>query len=149
MFRPDIRVTTSDNRLLLIAEVKGKRGASSDWVKQMRQLLLASDIIPKSPYFLLALPDYFYLWKNPSSENAEPDYKIEAKQALAAYLESASLSLEKISGEGLELLVSSWLRDLTYLDDSKERDNPSMKWLFESGLYDEIKNGKVLLEAAA
>jgi hypothetical protein len=149
MFKPDIRVTTSDNRLLLIAEVKGKRGASADWVKQMRQLLLASDIIPKSPYFLLALPDYFYLWKTTSDEDAEPDFTIEARQALAGYLESASLSLDKISGEGLELLVSSWLRDLTYLDDSKDSDNPSVKWLVESGLYDEIKNGKVLLDAAA
>jgi hypothetical protein len=149
MFRADISVYSEDDRLLLITEVKGRRGVSTKDVVQMRQKLLAYPVIANTPYFLLALPDYFYLWKHPSSKKAEPDYKIEAKQALAEYLESAKFSLEEVNGEGLELLVSSWLRDLTYINGSKEQNNPTLKWLFESGLYDAIKDGKVLLEVAA
>jgi hypothetical protein len=149
MFKPDIAVYSEDDRLLLTAEVKGRRGVSTKEVIQIRQKLLAYPVISNTPYFLLALPDYFYLWKHPSSKEAEPDYKIDAKQALADSLTSANFSLDKISSEGLELLISSWLRDLTYIDDSNECNNPTLKWFFESGLYNAIKDGKVLLEDAA
>lgn len=149
--RPDIAAYSPDNELVLIVEVKNKRGASLEWLTQMHRNLIGHSVIPSSRFFLLVMPDYFYLWKDTASqnENAVPDYKIEAGEALRQYTERTSISLDNISSQGLELLVTSWLRDLANSDLSKEKSNPALKWLFDSGLYDSIKNGSIHMEAAA
>ena len=64
---PDIAVYSPNNELQLIVEVKNKIGATPEWAANMRRNLSIHSIVPYSPYFLLALPDYFYLWKDPSA----------------------------------------------------------------------------------
>lgn len=149
--RPDIAAYSPDNELVLIVEVKNHSGASQEWVIQMRRNLMDNSAIPQSRFFILAMPDYFYLWKNTSlrDEEAEPDYKIDAREALRPYIERTSLSLDNISEQGLELLVASWLSDLANSDLSGKRANPEFEWLFDSGLYESIRNGSVRMEAAA
>ena len=65
----DIAVFSRDYRITLVVEVKGQKHATDEWAAKLRRNLLAHDMIPPSQYFLLALPDHFYLWK----ENAEID----------------------------------------------------------------------------
>lgn len=148
----DIAVYAQDGTLQLVVEVKNKAGASAEWVAQMRRDLLAYSVIPKSPYFLLALPDFFHLWKNAWQDDrfvpadAPPDYTIEAAEALAAYLDGPALSLNTISEDGLELLVISWLDDLVRYARPHGEGNTSA-WLFDSGLYQAIRNGSVVTEA--
>ena len=49
--------------LALIAEAKAKVGASPTWAAQLRRNLMTHWGPAKSKYFLLAMPDKFYLWK--------------------------------------------------------------------------------------
>ena len=110
--RVDIAVYSPDRKLQLVVEIKNKLGASTEWATRMRHNLLVHSFIPHVPYFLLVLPDFFYLWTDTTSMNnlAKPDYKIEAAKILAPYLKPTR-SLNNLSGYGLELLTISWMED--------------------------------------
>ena len=144
----DIAVSSPDDKLQLIVEIKNKLGASAEWATRMRRNLLAHSFMPHTPYFLLVLPDFIYLWTDSKSVNnlAKPDYTIEASKVLAPYLISTQ-SLVDRSGYGLALLTISWLEDLVVTDLQRDSVDPNLQWLFDSGLYEAITHGSVELEA--
>jgi hypothetical protein len=147
--RADLAVYGPDGTLQLVVEVKNKPGPALEWAIQMRRNLLAHSLLPNSPYFLLALPDSFYLWKDgsPISYQSPPDYAIDAAEVLRPYLPPSIQSLETISEPGLELLVTAWLQDLLNTRLEREKVAPALRPLFDSGLYDAIRNGSVAIEA--
>ena len=59
----DIAVYSPDDRLKLVVEVKGYRNATDEWAAQMRRNLLEYNAVPVGEFFLLVLPEYFYLWR--------------------------------------------------------------------------------------
>ena len=143
----DIVVSSPDNEIQLVVEVKNRKGATDEWAAKMRRNLVTHGIIPASKFFLLVLPEYLYLWRNNVGPNlVPPDYKISSKEALKGYLED--MNLDELSEQSLELLIGSWLKNLTSSRVSKELQ-PELRWLFESGLYEKIKGGSVLTETAA
>ena len=146
--RVDIAVYSPDRELQLVVEIKNKLGASAEWVTRLRHNLLVHSFIPHVPYFLLVLPDFFYLWTDTTPVNnlAEPDYKIEATEVLAPYLRS-NQSLNDISGYGLELLIMSWLEDTVRTELQRDTVDPNLQWLFDSGLYEAVARGSVAVEA--
>ena len=146
--RVDIAVYSPDRKLQLVVEIKNKLGASAEWVTRMRHNLLVHSFIPPAPYFLLVLPDFFYLWidTTPVNNLAEPDYKIDATEVLAPYLKS-NQSLNDISGYGLELLIMSWLEDTVRTELQRDTVDPNLQWLFDSGLYEAVTRGSVAVEA--
>ena len=147
MRQVDIAVSSPNGKLQLVVEIKNKLGASAEWVTRMRHNLLAHSFIPHTPYFLLVLPDFFYLWTDtmPVNNLAEPDYKIEATEVLAPYLKS-NQSLNDISRYGLELLIMSWLEDIVRTELQRDTVDPSLQWLFDSGLYEAVTRGSVAIE---
>lgn len=135
----DLIVCSPDNQVQLVVEVKSKKGATDEWAAKMRRNLLVHGMIPRSGFFLLALPEYFYLWRHNTSTDPVPaDYKARAQEALRHYLDATNL--EELSQESFELLVISWLNDIINARVTKEV-MPELSWLFDSGLYDNIKDG--------
>jgi len=154
--RADIAVYSPDGDLRLAVEVKARPGASRAWAASTLRNLLAHEALPKVPYFMLALPDRFYLWKSPRfapygghdlRDGIEPDYEIDTARALSHYLDGVRTPLHHLSGQGLELLVASWLSELMNSELTRETAPPDLRWLFDSGLYDAIKKGSVATEA--
>ncbi len=141
--RVDIAVYSKDDQLQLVVEVKGKTAATTDWAARMRRNLAAHLAIPRSPFFLLALPDHFYLWcRVPSPlDIVPPDYDVDPAPLLAPYLGDGGRSLHAISEGGLTLAVSAWLTDLVASDLDAERIESRQAWLVESGLYRAIAGG--------
>jgi hypothetical protein len=149
MRQADIAVYDRDHDMQLVAEVQSRTGASQDWVREIRRNLLAAKAIPQAPYFLLAMPDAFYLW-TPASRNdpdAPPEHRIDAREALAPYVRGFEVSLETINSYSLQLLVSSWLQDLAFAEPVRER-NGSAGWLGSSGLDQAIRRGSVDVDVA-
>lgn len=146
----DIAVYNPDGELQLVVEVKNRPHASAEWVAHLRRNLLAHAFIPPSPYFLLALPDFFYLWKDAASLDilATPDFQISAPEVLAPYL-NFPLSLNDLSHAGLELLMTAWLEDIIHAELQRDATGPNLQWLFDSGLYEAIARGSVAIEAMA
>jgi hypothetical protein len=151
MRRADVAVYSPDGNLQLVVEIKNRPGASAEWVIQMRRNLLVHAVIPLSPYFLLVLPDFFYLWTDAVSvhELAPPAYQIKAADVLAPYLDPSTQALKDLSEYSLELLVTSWLEDLVGTELRRDSVGPHLHWLFDSGLYAAITHGSVTVEATA
>lgn len=143
----DILVYGRDRRLQLAIEAKAIPGMSGQWAQELRSNLLEFDSLPAAPYFLLALPDSFYLWGPTAADDADapPQYRIDAREVLAPYTASLDRPLEKFSTPGFRLLVASWLQDLM-LWDVPPYGVPAV--LLDSGLYEAIRGGSAAIETA-
>lgn len=148
--RADVVVYSRDKRLQLVVEVKRKPRTAHNlrkWATNVRRNLLAHTGIPTAPYFLLAAPpNRLYLWKNsdPFHFDAPPDHEISAEKTLRPYFDQLSVIPENASEYNLEAVVTSWLADLVK---SRRSDDPSLEWLYNSGLFDAIKDGSVVMQA--
>ena len=141
----DIAVYSPDDRLRLIVEVKSYRNATDEWAAKVRRNLLAHGFIPAPEFFLLVLPEYSYLWRRCESLDAVPaDYKFSTKDVLQ--LRGDTANPDRLSSFGLELLTSSWLNALAVSQVSRG-EVPELDWIFDSGLYDSIKDGSVKVES--
>jgi hypothetical protein len=146
--RADFIVESPVDTPQLIVEVKTKTPASPDWAAQMRRNMFAHLALPPSRYFLLALPERFYLWKDaPPLAVTPPDYEIDARQVLEPYLNKLKTPLASLSHSSLEILVRFWLEDLIRSRVDQVGNSQAEKWLVESGLYDAIKHGYIRVHA--
>jgi hypothetical protein len=147
----DIAVFSPDRNLKLIVEVKGNRGATAEWASQLRRNLIAHEAIPRSPFFMLALPDKLYLWRNGSDaiDSRPADFVADSEPIISAYLDDRSPSPMESGGHGLDLIFASWLNLLTIMPLTEEMAAPHERWLLDSGLYDAIKNGSVETAASS
>ena len=147
--RSDIEVFDNKGNLVLVVDTKNKLGTNSEWAAIMRQNMMVHGLLPSAPFFLLALPDRFYLWKSRQlSELEKPDYEIDTAAILKTYSERIGADLQSLSGASFELLLISWLRDLirqTKLTDTILAHGTN-DWLVESGLLEAIKEGIVVSE---
>ncbi len=145
----DIAVYSSESQLVILVEVitKNKRGLSREWAAKTRSNIFAHGLLPKTPYFLLALPERFYLWKdaNISSDIVMPDYDIDATLFLQHYYDKADISPETVGKQSVEIIVCSWLNKIMILDDLPQILEQNQQWLIESGLFNAIKRGRVVL----
>lgn len=146
MYQWDLVAYDRNQQLILAVEVKNKRNMTAQWAAQLRYNILAHDAFPITPYFLIASPDWFYLWVHvpPRSEPELPTYSIDAHPLLQPFFKRANILPEKISGQGLELIVSFWLNEVIY--QSTDELDISQKWLFDSGLYEALAGGKLAHE---
>ncbi len=140
----DFVVQSPDDKVQLVVEAKTKPDASALWAAHMRRNLIAHAAVPSTPYFILALPDHFYMWKNAQSAGTvTPDYVIDTREVLRPYLESLKSSVRDLSEQSFELVVRTWLEDLVKADLGPGREGPQQKWLLDSGLYERVRDGTV------
>ncbi len=145
--RADILVR-SDNTLKLFVEVKGGSQSSADWAARFRRNLFEHQLIPNTEYFLLARPDYLYPWKEKNTSEARPpDYIVRTFNVLQRYLTSLDAEPKRIAEEGLQLALTSWLRDATFSPRRPPAGSDAYKLLVESGLLNAIDKGEVSTEA--
>ena len=147
----DLSVDNRNGQLALVVEVKRKTNVSPEWAAKLRRNILAHGTFPKAPYFLMVFPDKFYLWSNAEADQdqSEPTYTIDASPILQPYFERAGVIADQISGESLELIVTSWLGEIIHSEQLPENIDASQQWLLESGLYAALAGGKFEHEAAA
>lgn len=142
--RPDFVIRSPDDRTLLIVEAKTRVNASAEWAAQLRRNLVVNGVLPPAPYFLLALPDKFFLWKHPDSRQAVlPDYEFDAEEVLRPYAASLGFPLDSLSGASFEWVVRLWLDDLVRGDALEQP-----RWLRASGLDEQLKDAVVSAQAA-
>ena len=110
--------------------------------------MAAHGLVPEAKFFLLALPNNFYLWLDAQSIKITPaDYKASTGEILQPYL--AHMNSEGLTEQSLELLVMTWLRDLMDSELTRESAGSNLKWLFDSGLFESIHHGSLSSQVAA
>lgn len=149
--RLDLGMYDRNDQLVLIVEVKTKLNASSKWATHLRRNMLAHGTLPHAKFFLLALPDRFYLWvdNNAQSPEQEPTYSIDPQPLLKPYFDDTGLAADRISGETFELIVASLLNKLAQLNNHNQGNAQMQPWLVEPGLLDAISGGHLKHEVAA
>lgn len=145
----DLIVRSADNKPQLLVEVKTRRGADAQWAASLRRNLFEHTNLPSAPYFLLALPDRFYLWKGASRTEIQPNYEIDANEVLGPYLKDLPFSLSDLTGQSLELLVRNWLEDVVSDNQVNWSETRATAQLRLSGLYDAIKDGLIDAQVVA
>lgn len=144
----DVAAYDKDGQLALVVEAKSRLHTTADWAAQMRNNLLAHGIVPKSNYFMLAMPDNLYLWlgKEMGGEPTRPHYVISPEPLFRRYLDSAHVNSLKLGKESLEILINSWISDLIQGGLPDDLPEPQRTILAESGLVDAIKGGRIALK---
>jgi hypothetical protein len=142
--RWDLSVKNRAGQIILAVEVKCKTQASPAWAAQLRCNILAHGTFPQTPYFLMAFPDKFYLWAEADSplEQSEPTYTINAQPILEPYFQGTGITTEQISGQSLELVISSWLSAIIHTEKLENIDS-FQQWLIDSGLHKALAGGKL------
>uniref|UniRef100_UPI0040578B90 hypothetical protein n=1 Tax=Candidatus Electronema sp. TaxID=2698783 RepID=UPI0040578B90 len=148
--RADLVVYDRDGQIALITELKNKTGVTAEWAAKWRRNMLAHGRWPAAKFFMIALPDRFYLWNESgrlSPELLAPAFEIDAVQLLKPYIEAKEGSLleEEISPQRFELAVAAWLNSLLQRSFSPDQ-KPDSAWLKDSGLSDAISGGRLLYE---
>lgn len=147
----DIVAFDKSGQLALIVEVKCKFGTSVEWAKRMRRNLYAHGFLPSVPYFLIALPDKFYLWVNAGreAEEIEPTMEIDPTSFLRPYYDRAGVAPDALTGKTFELIIAGWLDSVMRADSPADLEANDLDQLANSGLLDSLSGGRLELEAAA
>ena len=145
----DIASYDRDNKLVLAVEVKSKRNASPEWAAQLRRNILAHGTFPNAPYFLIAYPDRFYLWKNTPSnlESTPPTYSVDPGEIFKSYLKKSDIKIEELGAESLKLIVGSWLHIIMHTP--AEQLDISQHWLIDTDLHAAVLGGHLNHEVSA
>ncbi|MCP4111272.1 MAG: hypothetical protein GY749_38055 [Desulfobacteraceae bacterium] len=136
--KADIVVYDRNGQIVLIIKIKKRLGVSSEWAIKWRRNILSHGSLPDAKFFMTALPDRFYLWKNAGNlpELVEPTFEIDAKPILKLYFDESGTSPEKIAPQSFELIVGVWLNSLLL-----NQKNDAPKWIIQSGLSEALSGG--------
>lgn len=135
----DIVAQSPDGETILIVEAKTKRGTSTEWAAQMRRNL-GAHLKLSAPFFLLATPDKFYLWRcgELKPNTIETPIEIDPSELLEPYTRTAVGSDERLSESSFELIVASWLREVAKTP-AEEAATRFPTQLFDSGLVEALR----------
>ena len=116
-------------------------GAAPEAAAGLRRGLMAHDLLPDVPFFILATPIQIFLWHGDAHPGAYPKYSAVAQPVLASYGSRRTNREKPVRGGALEIVVFSWLSDLASGARPLSPDSEVDRMLLESGLYEEIKGG--------
>ena len=139
----DLVAFSPKGHLVLIVECKGGMDASPRAAARFRRNLLAHGLIPPVPYYMLAYPGTLFVWKQSTPAEAEADFKASTGSILEHYALGVADPTAGIAGSTLEIVLYSWLGDLTSGLRKPRGDSDADAMLVRAGIYDEIRNGKI------
>lgn len=148
--RADVVAYNSAGKVTLIVEAKfpSNKHSSDRQAIQVRQNLIAHRGIPAVPYFMVAFPDYFYLWTqsdmNDDSEDRPADIKIDAKSIIDRYAQVIGVNLDEITPLDFERLVYLWLKDIS----SEAGDTLEYRSFIGTDFIRALSKGSIALEVA-
>ena len=148
--RADLAVLNRVGELILLVEIKNRLGTTKAWATAYRRNLIGDGFLPNVPFFLIATPDHFYVWKDAplTAELREPDYDLNP----SAFLTSLPAEIRSLPifarTHWFEYTVKAWLADLLNATGAGN-GSARQQWLIESGLQSALQGGTVAFETLA
>ena len=134
-------------------DLRTKMGTTPEWAAKLRRNLLGHGGSVPARYFLVIPPDRLYLWDGSGTEPAElpPTHVVDASALFRPYFDAANLDPEAIRGTAFELVVDTWLAELTRADSAAIEQGavPASEELLRSGFVEAIRNARLEYPAAA
>jgi len=150
--QPDITVYAPDRGVLLVAEVKAIHETSPQWAADLRgELIRHMPIVRTAPYFLIAVPDRFFLWRqdHPRGGDDLPDYVEDTRTSLDEVVDLDRVRLDSVTQPSLEMIVATWLQRIALSRPNGRNGHGAPRWLADSGLADAIRGGAIHTAEAA
>lgn len=142
--KADLVVYDRNGQIILIAEIKRKKGVSAEWAAKWRRNMLSHGSLPDAKFFMIALPNRFYLWKDAGTgpEPTAPTFEIDAEPILKPYLDESGMSPDDMNPQSFELVVAAWLNSVLQQSGKSlsQEDNP-LNWISRSGLSEAVRGG--------
>jgi hypothetical protein len=126
---------------VVAVESRNIESPSAEWAAKYLTNILEEGDVPECPYFLLALRNRIYLWRNAKLPVALPDFEGDTSDALQAYLVRLRRPLAGLSLDSFRMLIEAFLFEMS-MGVLPESDN--LTWLVDSGFADAIRNGYIL-----
>jgi len=130
----------------LLVEARNVTAPSKEWATLFLRNLFAHGDVPRSDYFLLALRNHLYLWRDPRREAAPPDFEGDTTSALQPYLMRLPYPLETLSQNSFGLLIHAFLYDLVA---GTLPEGDDLRWVDDSGLAESVRDGSIRSKIAA
>jgi hypothetical protein len=139
-----------DGTVILLLEAKSRQGTSESWAAKLRRNMLAHGGLPDAKYFLIATPERMYGWKQDalSANDVPPQFTVDAEKALGPYFVKLNQDPATIGPRAFELLILTWLTDITRSAERRPEADPSLKSLSESGLLSSLQQAEIEMNAA-
>lgn len=156
----DVTVVDRKGKPVLAAEARSRFDVSDSWASGTFRNLYAHGSIPDVPYFLLALPDTFYLWRDPGKKALEafmegrrsalgevdvpPDYSEPAWEIIRPYLGRRDPHPQEVSSHAMRMVLDAFLVAVLNTQDLTRENAPNnLWWLFDSGLHEAMRGGSL------
>lgn len=155
----DAAILDRDGSPVLVAEAMSRFDAlDRSWAARTFRNLYAHGSVPEVPFFLLALPDAFHLWRDPAQKATKaflegrtsalgepevpPDYSVGAWEIVRPYLGDRDPKPQEVSTHAMRMVLGAFLADVLNARYAGREEAPqSLWWLFESGLYEAMRGG--------
>jgi hypothetical protein len=140
----DLVVDGPGGGIQLVVEAKNTVAPSPEWAARFLRNLFIHAQIPPTPFFLLALRDHLYLWRQPSGDPGPPEFEGDTATALQPYLRRIHGSLDSLNQRSFEALIYTWISDII----AGMPETEQLAWLRDSGLAESIRDGIIRSKAA-
>lgn len=149
----DMAAIDQAGAMILAVVVKAKSGTDAEWATQWRRNIAVHSVLPGADFFLMALPDRFYLWNNIVEATREawlaPTLEVDPASLLEPYYERIGIKSDALHGETFEFVLLTWLNDVIDASSANASLHASSEWLERSGLYKALRNTRVVVPEIA
>ncbi len=141
--KADFVVYDRHSQIVLIAELKRKTGVYAEWAAKWRRNILSHGDMPAAKFFLIALLDRFYLWKDAGNtpDSGAPTFEIDTQPILKPYLEESVISMTDISHQRFEFIVATWLNSILQIKKPLSQRNDPLNGIIQTGLSEAVSGG--------
>jgi hypothetical protein len=143
----DLVVFSSDDKPLVIVEVKGGKDTSPQSLEQVKQQLLTYATHIPAQYLLAVFRSGLFLWEKQDEQNHAPRHA-SARSLFREYASSVAEPEDRLRTDGLRILVHAWLDDLAIGIRKPKADSEADQLLVDTGIYEKMKRGRVATEVA-
>ncbi|MEA2415199.1 MAG: hypothetical protein QOI58_1856 [Thermoanaerobaculia bacterium] len=131
---------------IVAVETRNVESPSAEWAAEFLTNILEYGEVPRCTYFLFALRNRMYLWRDPKLPVSLPDFEGDTADALQPHLIRLRRSVAELSLTSFQMLVEGFLFEIVMgvLPDYGDRT-----WLVDSGFADAIRNAYIRQKIAA
>jgi hypothetical protein len=131
---------------IVAVEARNIESPSGEWAAEFLTNILEYGDLPECPYFLLALRNRMYLWRNPKLPVSLPDFEGDTSDALQAFLVRLRRPLAGLSLNSFQMLIEAFLFEMVM---GVLPESGDLTWLVDSGFADAIRNAYIRQNIAA
>lgn len=138
----DLIVYSSDERQVLVVDVTSGKDSAPVQLERVRRALMSEPGSQQAKFFLRVQPNGLFLWKAGATAGTAAEFA-SLKSVLRDYAASMVKREETLVKDAMDIVIYAWLDDLAFGIRKPKADSDADQLLIKSGVYDQIRGGRV------